>query len=112
MSVARWPATAGGWVVADGLEQGGVKGWPARCNPPPMGDGMGRTGSRGDCLASMRPADALAYPCGAWCGLSGTRKNRGPGVASCFLCSGYVLRAGVRKRRVGAVPISISLSKG
>ena len=68
VSGAGWPATGKGWEVFGDQEQGGVRGWPARCNPPPMGDGMGWAGSRGDCLASMRPADALAFPCGAGCG--------------------------------------------
>lgn len=68
MSGAGWPATGGGWEVFGCVSKAGAKVGSARCNPPPMSDGMGRAGSRGDCLASMRPADALAYPCGAWCG--------------------------------------------
>ena len=27
MTAAGWPATAGGWAVVGGWEQGGVKGW-------------------------------------------------------------------------------------
>lgn len=29
VSAAGWPATADGWAVVGGQEQGGVRGWPA-----------------------------------------------------------------------------------
>ena len=45
---------------------------------------MGEAGPRGDCVALMRPADALAFPCGAWCGYRKHEKTGGRVSASCL----------------------------
>ena len=44
---------------------------------------MLEAGPRGDCVALMRPADALAFPCGAWCGYR-KHEKQGAGAGSLF----------------------------
>ena len=90
----------------------GSKVGSAPCNPPPIGWQALIAGPRGDCVALMRPADALAYPCGAWCGYRKHKKTGGRVrlPVSCVLAmfSGLVLESAPW----GAVPISVSLSMG
>ena len=60
---------------------------------------MLKAGPRGDCVALMRPADALAFPCGAWCGYRKHKKTGGRVrlPVSCVLAmfSGLVLESAV-----------------
>ena len=60
---------------------------------------MLEAGPRGDCVALMRPADALAFPCGVWCGYRKHEKTGGRVrlPVSCVLAmfSGLVLESAV-----------------
>ena len=69
--MAGWPATAGGWAVVGGWVQGGVKGWFRSMQSPAdrLRDGV----------ALMRPAEALAFLCGTWCGYRKHEKTGGRG---------------------------------
>lgn len=88
------------------LEQGGEYGGYAPCNPPPIGWQALIAGPRGDCVALMRPADALAFPCGAWCGYRKHEKTGGRGWLPVF----SVLGSGCGW--VGCFLISTHLSAG
>lgn len=64
------PRLAAGRLSAAGCKAGNKVG-TLHAIPRRWAGGMGEAGSRGDCVALMRPADALAFPSGAGCGLSG-----------------------------------------
>ena len=65
VSAAGWPATAGGWVVVGGWTQGGVKGWfRSFAILRRLSAEVEKLVPVRIAVALMRPADALAYPCG------------------------------------------------
>ena len=96
------PRLAAGRLSTAGRKAGSNVG-SAPYNPPPIGCGMLEAGPRGDCVALMRPADALAFPCGAWCGYRKHEKTGGRGWLPVFVLT-LLLRADVRKCAVGGCP--------
>ena len=69
----------------------------ARCNPPLMdSQALGRW-PRGDCLACMRPAPLSHILAGRGAAIPDAKRNRGPGVASCFF---DFLGSGCRMRQI------------
>ena len=90
------PRANAGRLSAAGSKAGSKVG-SAPCNPPPIGWQALIAGPRGDCVALMRPADALAFPCGKWCGYRKHKKTGGRVrlPVSCVLAmfSGLVLES-------------------
>ena len=107
---AGGPATGEAWAVIGAGCKRGQRFCPRRRNPPPISGGMGQSGSRGDCWR----LDGCGHRTGDGRARGGQRqsdrrcpsrhKNRGPGVASCFLRFGCVARVGVRKCQCGGGP--------